>query len=72
MQLSDEVKAIELLSDEELRKMLTTIRNNRLQAPEKVKKAERKKTKDTQSSLDKLLSGMSPEKIKELLAKTAK
>ncbi len=67
MQLSDIVKSTELMTDEELRERLTEIRNHRLQAPEKVKKAERKKSKDKKSSVDKLMAGMSKEEIQALL-----
>ncbi len=69
MQLDDIIKSTELMSDDELAERLVEIRNRRLQAPELVKKAERKKAKDKKSSADKLLSGMSKEEIEKLLAR---
>ena len=69
MQLANEIKSITEMSDEELRERLTEIRNHRLQAPEKVKRVERKKKKDAKSAAEKLLEGMTPEQIKQLLTK---
>jgi len=67
MRLEDEIKSISLLSDNELRRRLSEIRNNRLQPPEKVKQRERKKTKDTNSAIERLLAGLNPDQIQEIL-----
>lgn len=72
MQLRNLIDNISDMPDDELRARLTEIRNKRLQAPEKVKKAERKKSKNEKSQADKIMSGMSKDDISKLLEKYKK
>ncbi|MHA1970743.1 MAG: hypothetical protein ACTSXE_02730 [Candidatus Thorarchaeota archaeon] len=68
-QIQDIVRDIADMTDEELRDKLSEIRNRRLQAPERVKKTERKKAKSNKSKADKILAGMSQEELKKLMEK---
>lgn len=72
MQLADIIEDVNDMSDEDLGARLVEIRNRRLQAPERVKKAERKKTAVKKSSADSILSGMSKEDIQKLLKRYEK
>ncbi len=75
MQLSDLVKPIDQMTDEELRERLRDIRHNRTvirPASKKIKvKAAKKKEKVVVSKaakkVDNILSGLTPEQIKQLL-----
>lgn len=77
VKLKDLQKPIEEMSDQELLERLRSIRHNRFTEKPAVKKREadaaekeeRKTTKKRTSQLDKLLAGMTPEQMQELLNK---
>jgi len=72
VQIRNLIDNISDMPDDELRARLTEIRNKRLQAPDKVKKAAKTKAKSEKSQADKIMSGMSKDDISKLLEKYKK
>ena len=71
MQLTDLVKPLDQLTDEELRERLQMIRNNRtVVRPAAVARQKRSENKGRQTKVTKaksLLDGLSPEQLKQIL-----
>lgn len=72
MQLTDLVKPLRDLSDDELRERLKMIRNNRTvvrpAAAARAKRTEKKGMQGRVNKVESLLEGLSPEQLKQLLS----